>query len=159
LTNSLIRKADFKQWAGSHDIIHLAVHGKFDAEEPLLSTVSLAAGGGEEGGLTAAEMFGLPLEKARIVTLSGCETGRVRTTRSNEIQGIQQALLFAGAQSLLASAWRVDDDATSVWMQTFYREAQTKSPAEAAREAIRTVRRDPRYSHPFYWAPFVLIAR
>lgn len=159
LTDSLIRKADFKQWAGSYDIIHLAVHGKFDAEEPLLSKVKLAPGAGEEGDLTAAEMFGLPLEKTRLVTLSACETGRVRTTRSNEIQGIQQALLFAGAQSLLVSAWQVDDDATSIWMQTFYREAQTKTPAEAAREAIRTVRRDARYTHPFYWAPFVLVAR
>ena len=85
--------------------------------------------------------------------------GRVRTTRSNEIQGIQQALLFAGAQSLLVSAWKVDSDATSLWMQTFYREAQTKTPAEAARQAVRTVRRDPRYNHPFYWAPFLLVAR
>jgi CHAT domain-containing protein len=159
LTDSLIRKADLKQWAGSYDILHLAVHGEFDSEEPLLSSVRLANGAGEDGNLTAAEMFGLPLEKTRIVTLSACETGRVRTTRSNEIQGIQQALLFAGAQSLLVSAWKVDSDATSLWMQTFYREAQTKTPAEAARQAVRTVRRDPRYNHPFYWAPFLLVAR
>jgi CHAT domain-containing protein len=121
--------------------------------------VKLAAGDGEEGDLTAAEMFGLMLEQAQIVTLSACETGRVRTTRANEIQGIQQALLFAGAQSLLVSAWKVDSEATSLWMQTFYREAQSKSPAEAAREAIRAVRKNPKYAHPFYWAPFLLIAR
>ena len=166
VSDSLIRKVDLERWAGSYSILHLAVHGKFDSNEPLLSSISLAAAGvspgsgaGEEGDLTAAEMFGLNLDKARIVTLSACETGLVHTTRSNEVQGIQQALLFAGAQSLLVSAWKVDSAATSLWMQTFYREAQTKTPAEAAREAIRAVRRDSRYSSPFYWAPFLLIAR
>jgi CHAT domain-containing protein len=165
VSDSLIRKVDLERWAGSYSILHLAVHGKFE-NEPLLSSISLApasvspgSGAGEAGDLTAAEMFGLNLDKARIVTLSACETGLVHTTRSNEIQGMQQALLFAGAQSLLVSAWKVDSAATSMWMQTFYREAQTKTPAEAAREAIRTVRRDPRYSSPFYWAPFLLIAR
>ena len=159
LTDSLIRKADLLRWAGSYDIVHLAVHGEFDGQEPLLSHVNLAASPGEEVDMTAAEMFGLPLEKTRLVTLSACETGRVRTTRANEIQGIQQALLFAGAQSLLVSAWKVDSESTSLWMQTFYREAQTKTPAEAAREAIRRLRHDPTFSHPHYWAPFLLVAR
>ena len=127
--------------------------------EPLLSYVALAGDSGGEDHLTAAEMFGLPLERTRMVTLSACESGRVRATRSNDIQGIQQALLIAGAQSLLVSAWRVDSDATSAWMQSFYREAQTKTPAEASRAAIRSMRRDPRYGHPFFWAPFLLIAR
>ena len=158
VSNALIRKTDLQQWAGSYGILHLAVHGLFDSMEPLLSYVSVAGDGGEDR-LTAAEMLGLPLERARLVTLSACESGRVRATRSNDIQGIQQALLIAGAQSLLVSAWRVDSDATSLWMQSFYREAQTKTPAEAARAAIRTMRRDPQHRHPFYWAPFLLIAR
>ena len=159
VTGSLIRKVDFERWAGDYSVVHLAVHGRFDGQEPLLSYVKLAPGGGEEGNLSAAEMFGLPLERARLVTLSACETGRVATTRSNDIQGIQQALLFAGAQSLLVSAWEVDSEATSIWMQTFYREAQTKPPAEAARQAIRALRADPKYSRPFFWAPFLLVAR
>jgi len=158
VSNSLIRKTDLQQWAGSYGILHLAVHGLFDSMEPLLSYVSVAGDGGEDR-LTAAEMLGLPLERARLVTLSACESGRVRATRSNDIQGIQQALLIAGAQSLLVSAWRVDSDATSLWMQSFYREAQTKTPAEAARAAIRSMRRDPQHRHPFFWAPFLLIAR
>jgi CHAT domain-containing protein len=159
LTDTLMRKSDFQRWASSYDIVHLAVHGKFDGEEPLLSQVMLRPDGNEDGNLNAAEMFGLSLEHARLITLSACETGRVRTTRANEIQGIQQALLFAGAQSLLVSAWRVDSESTSRWMQIFYREAQAKSPAEAARQAIRELRRDPTYNHPHYWAPFLLIAR
>jgi len=156
--DKLIRKSEFERWVGSYDIVHLAVHGEFKGE-PLLSHVNLAGDGNEDGNLNAAEMFGLSLEHTRLIALSACETGRVRATRSNEIQGIPQALLFAGAQSLLVSAWKVEDRSTTRWMQIFYREAQTKSPAEAAREAIRELQRDPAYNHPHYWAPFLLIAR
>jgi CHAT domain-containing protein len=61
----------------------------------------------------------MQLENTRLVMLSACETGRVLTTRSNEIQGIQQALLFAGAQSLLVSAWKVESESTSHWIADF----------------------------------------
>lgn len=158
LADSLIQKAAFEHWAGSYQIIHLAVHGEFNSQEPLLSYVRLA-GPDQSGELVAAEMFGLPLQKARLVTLSACETGRVRVTRANEIQGIQQALLFAGAQALLVSAWKVESEPTSQWMQFFYSEAQTKPVPEAAREAIRKMRGNPDFRSPHYWAPFLLIAR
>lgn len=156
--DTLIRKSDFQRWAGSYDIVHLAVHGEFDGEEPLLSHVNLG-GEGDDGYLSAAEMFGLTLDHTKLVTLSACETGRVRVTRNNEVQGIQQALLFAGAQGLLVSAWKVDSEATSRWMRDFYREAQSQTPAEAAQLAIREMLRDPAHAHPHYWAPFLLIAR
>jgi CHAT domain-containing protein len=159
LADSLIQKPAFEHWAGSYQIIHLAVHGEFNSQEPLLSYVRLAAGSDQDGELVAAEMFGLPLHDARLVTLSACETGRVRVTRANEIQGIQQALLFAGAQALLVSAWKVESEPTSQWMQFFYSEAQTKPAPEAAREAIRKLRRNPDFRSPHYWAPFLLIAR
>ena len=158
VADSLITKGSLLQSTGSYDILHLAVHGEFDGQEPLLSHVNLAPAGGE-GALTAAEMFSMPLDNTKLVTLSACESGRVRTTRANDIQGIQQALLFAGAQSLLVSAWKVDSDPTSMWMQAFYREAQNQAPPEAAREAIRSMRRNPAFRHPHYWAPFLLIAR
>ena len=159
VADSLIQKTAFEQWSGSYQIIHLAVHGEFNSQEPLLAYVRLAAGPGQDGELVAAEMFGLPLHNARLVTLSACETGRVRVTRANEIQGIQQALLFAGAQALLVSAWKVESEPTSQWMQFFYSEAQTKPAPEAAREAIRKLRRNPDFRSPHYWAPFLLIAR
>jgi CHAT domain-containing protein len=46
-----------------------------------------------------------------------------------------------------------------LWMQTFYREAQLKPLAEAARLALRAVKSNPDFSHPYYWAAFTLITR
>jgi CHAT domain-containing protein len=53
----------------------------------------------------------------------------------------------------------VDAASTAQWMETFYREAQVKTPAGAARAALIAVKKDPRYAHPYFWSPFLLIGR
>jgi CHAT domain-containing protein len=153
------RESDVKAWVGSFDLIHLSVHGKFRADEPLLSYLQLNKSGSDDGMLTAAEMFGLPMEKAMLVVLSACETGQVAATHANEIIGMERALLFAGANSLILSSWAVDAASTKLWMETFYREAQSKPLSEAARLALITVKSRPEYNHPYHWAAFLLIGR
>ncbi len=159
VTDALAREADVKAWVRDFDVIHLSVHGKFDAGEPLLSYLSLGAGGGDDGKLTAAEMFGLPLEKSRLVVLSACETGRAEATHGNEIHGMVRALIYAGAGTLVLSYWEVDSAATALWMQSFYRAAQSRPLADAARAALIQVKARPEYSHPYYWAAFTMIGR
>ena len=156
---ALPRESEVKSLPPDLDVLHLAVHGSFDAGEPMLSHLKLAAGGGEDGRLTAAEMFGLPLAKSRLVVLSACETGKAETTHGNETLGMARALLYAGANALLLSQWQVSSEATTQWMQTFYEAATTRPPAEAARLAAQQLRNQPATSHPFYWAPFTLTAR
>ena len=94
-----------------------------------------------------------------MVVLSACETGKAEVTRGDEVIGLTRALLYAGAASLVLSQWEVDSDSTALWMRTFYREAQAKSLAEAARLALRAVKSHPDFSHPYYWAAFTLITR
>ena len=159
VTDSLAREADVKAWIRDFDVIHLSVHGKFDAGEPLLSYLNLGSGGGDDGKLTAAEMFGLPLERSRLVVLSACETGRAEATHGNEILGMVRALIYAGAGTLVLSYWEVDSAATALWMQNFYRVAQSRPLAEAARSALIQVKARPEYSHPYYWAAFTMIGR
>jgi CHAT domain-containing protein len=159
VTDDLARKSDVKAWVRDFDVIHFSVHGKFDAAEPMLSYLSFARGGGEDGRLTAAEMFGLPLDKSRIVVLSACETGRAEATHANEIQGMVRALIYAGAATLVLSYWEVDSEATALWMQTFYEAARSRPLPEAARVALSKVKSNPAYSHPYYWAAFAMVGR
>jgi len=159
VSDTLPREADVKAWVRDADIVHLSVHGKFDGAEPMLSYLSLAPGAADDGKLTAAEMFGLPLDKSRIVVLSACETGRAEATHANEILGMVRALLFAGAGTLVLSHWEVDSAATALWMQTFYQAALTGPVQEAARAALVKVKSTPQFSHPFYWGAFAMVSR
>jgi CHAT domain-containing protein len=159
VADELARESDVKAWVRDFDVIHFSVHGKFDAAEPMLSYLSFARGGADDGRLTAAEMFGLALDKSRIVVLSACETGRAEATHANEIQGMVRGLLFAGAGTLVLSYWQVDSEATALWMQSFYEAARSQPLQEAARLALVKVKSNQAYRHPYYWAAFAMVGR
>jgi CHAT domain-containing protein len=159
VTQAPASKEDIKTWVGDYDLVHLSVHGKFNASDPLLSYLQFREVPPDNGRLTAADMFGLPLQKNSVVVLSACETGRVEATHANEVLGMVRSLLYAGAGQLVLSSWQVDAASTRLWMETFYREGQSAPPAEAARRALLAVKSRPDYSHPFFWAPFLMTGK
>lgn len=152
-------KSDLISMVADYDVVHLSMHGQFNQREPMLSYLQLKASPADDGRLTAAEMFGLPLRKNTFVALSACETGRVEAGHSNEIEGMVRGLLYAGAGTLVLSDWKVDAAATRLWMETFYREAQSRPPAEAARLALLAVKSQRNYQHPYFWAPFLVTGK
>lgn len=155
----LATETEIKAAVADSEVVHLAVHGQFDPGQPLLSHLTLAPSARDDGQLTAAEMFGLSLGRARLVVLSACESGRVETGRANEAAGMLQGLLYAGAGAMVLSSWKVDSASTTLWMQTFHRAARTTTLPEAARRALLAVKNTPAYGHPFFWGPFSAVAR
>jgi CHAT domain-containing protein len=148
-----------RRTAGGYDILHVASHGSFDTAEPMQSFLELTPRDPDDGRLTAAEMFALPLDGTRLVTLSACETGLVSGAHAGELLGMPRALIYAGAGAVLLSHWKVETRATREWMEQFYREAAGRSLSEAARRASITIKSRPGYEHPFYWAAFSLTGR
>jgi len=132
-------------------VLHFAAHATFKQDRPLDSAVMLAPGGGQDGALTAGEIFGLTLPGS-LVVLSACETGRGKLAAGDELIGLTRAFMYAGAPQLLATLWQVDDKASSLLMDEFYRELVNRPPADALRLAQTNVRAT--YPHPFYWAAF-----
>lgn len=129
--------------------IHFACHGRFDADAPLASGLKLA-----DGWLTAREIPSLGL-RARLVTLSGCETGRSAVSGADDLAGLARAFLAAGAASLIYSLWLADDAATTELMRRLYRFMDTgHSPASALRHAQLDLLGI--LPHPAFWAAFVL---
>jgi CHAT domain-containing protein len=159
MAQTAVNKADLKAWIGDYSVVHLSVHGTFNASDPLLSYLQFKEAPPDSGRLTAAEMFGLPLQKNSLVVLSACETGRVQATHANEILGMVRSLLYAGAGNLVLSSWEVNAGSTKLWMERFYKAGQTTPPSEAARQALIAVKSRPEYSHPFFWAPFVMTGK
>jgi tetratricopeptide (TPR) repeat protein len=136
--------------------VHLACHGLLDADRPLLSSLALAPGGGDDGLLVGHEILRMTVP-ADLVVLSGCDTGLGKTFRGEGVLGLSRAFLLAGAPRVLVSLWKVDDEATRAFMETFYARWKSGRPLpDALREARQRVRSDPRWSHPRHWASFVL---
>ena len=154
LTRKAASKAAFRQYASSFRFLHVASHGRFEPAAPLASALLLAGEGSEGGQLTVGELYSMRIA-ADLVTLSACETGLGRIERGDEVVGLTRGFLYAGARSVVASLWQVDDQATGELMKAFYA-ALTRGvdKAEAMRQAqLETLRR---YPHPFYWAAFQL---
>lgn len=142
-------------------IIHFATHGLLDAAHPEGSGLVLSsfdAGGRPiEGTLRLVDIYGLRLN-AELVTLSACETALGREIRGEGLIGLTRGFLHAGARRVIASLWKVSDRATSELMVALYRSLMGEgSGAPAAlRSAVLSVRQDPKYRAPYYWAAFEL---
>jgi CHAT domain-containing protein/tetratricopeptide (TPR) repeat protein len=142
--------------ARSVDALHLACHAEFDPERPLLSGLLLANESDEVAKLEAHSIYGIEMA-ARMVVLSACETGRFESEPASELQGLVRAFMIAGANTVIGSQWIVDDPATAAVMASFYEAlAAGEKPGAALRSAELSLASNPRYEHPFYWAPFCL---
>ncbi len=133
-------------------ILHLAAHAAFDPVRPLFSRIRLA-----DGELAAHDILGLDLQGTRLVVLSGCETA-VGPSDGGELEGLSRAFLFAGASTVAATLWKVDDEASQALMLAFYRHLRQGTPtADALRQAqIEILHGKEAWRHPYYWASFVL---
>ncbi|MFB3926241.1 MAG: CHAT domain-containing protein [Syntrophales bacterium] len=146
-------KSAFKDLAGRFGYIHIAAHGMFRAEDPLNSGIMLARQGSDDGLLRMGDLYGMRL-KADLVTLSACETALGKVSAGDDVIGLTRGFLYAGVDSIVASLWPVDDEATALFMKAFYTSLKTKGKADALRNAQRTVMKQ--YPHPYFWAPFQL---
>ena len=161
LRNDAATERALRTAAPRHDILHLATFGVLNKHNPLFSYVELAAAGDDDGRLEVHEVFDLELD-GQLVVLSACQTALgsgalADVPAGDDWVGLMQAFLQAGAGSVLASLWPVEDRATARLMQEFYRRlAAGGTPESALRGAQRAVSATPGTSHPFYWAGFVL---
>lgn len=138
-------------------VVHLATHGQFSskADDTFILTW--------DSRLNAKELDTLlrVTDRSRsnaieLLVLSACQTA---TGDKRAALGLAGVAVRAGARSTLASLWSIDDKSSALLMSQFYRElVRTKvSKAEAVRLAQLSLLQNPRYQHPRYWAPFVLV--
>ncbi|MEO1300333.1 MAG: CHAT domain-containing protein, partial [Cyanobacteria bacterium J06636_16] len=175
--------SDALQNLSSYDVVHLATHAAFVTGSPDESFIVF--GSGETISLRDIKRE-WTLDNAELVVLSACETAVGSTDLGSgiEILGLGYRIEQAGAQATLASLWQVSDGGTQKLMQAFYaamQQGMSKSAAlQAAQQAMITsdfsavggdrglavVTNDDRdrsaptgntLTHPYYWAPFILI--
>jgi CHAT domain-containing protein len=146
-----------RERAPAANLVHIAAHVVFEPSRPLFSRIALAGDSTHDGGLEAHEVFGLDLRQTSLVVLSGCGSGLQQVSAGDDLVGLPRAFLYAGASSVIATLWSIDDEASAALMESFYRRLkQGDPPAHALREAQLAIRQDPRWQAPFYWAAFKL---
>ena len=134
------------------DVIHFSCHGYFDDADPLSSGVKLY-----DSVLTAREIFDMRLN-TELVTLSACQTGLNQRSPGDDLIGLTRAFIYAGAPSVIVSLWSVDAHSTQELMHEFYTLLKNGTDkATALQEAQKRIMEKEGYSHPYYWAPFVLV--
>lgn len=142
-------------------IIHFATHGIFNDEHPESSGLVLSRvdeqGRRREGFLRTDDIYNLRLN-ADLVVLSACRTGLGHNVNGEGILGITRGFMYAGSRSIVASLWKVSDEATSELMEHFYRAMFRKGlpPSAALRDAKEQMWRQERWHAPYYWAAFVM---
>jgi len=158
LSQSRANEEDIKKRAlEEYRIIHFACHGFLDEKAPKRSALVLTLDDdpNEDGFLQAREISSLRLN-ADLVVLSACQTGKGRLENGEGVLGLPRSFFYAGARSTISSLWKVNDRSTSEIMSDFYRHfAAGQSKAKALRLAKLKLLKS-RFSHPFYWAAFVL---
>jgi CHAT domain-containing protein len=170
----------------SPKILHIATHGYFNpnieetkegmsstemdfAQNPLLRSGILLKNAGdilknnsslkinsENGVLTAYEAMDLNLDHTDLVVLSACETGKGDVQIGEGVFGLQRSILIAGAQHLVMTLFKVDDEVTKELMINFYsRWLETGELRKSFTEAKKIVK--DKYKYPVYWGSFVML--
>ena len=115
---------------------------------------------GSDGVFTAMEALGLHLNGTQLVVLSACETGVGDVMQGEGVFGLRRAFEEAGAHYVLSTLWTISDDGTQVFMNDFYNLVlKGENPRNSLRTTQRAFINNQQWSHPFYWAPFVMVGR
>lgn len=155
LSKDALKRADL----ASYDVVHLATHSEFGGD--LENTFILTADARIKL-TTFPDLFRSRSDDLiNLLVLSSCETA---TGNNREVLGIAGASIQAGARSVLATLWSIDDSATSVLMKDFYEgyvgdksshEGLTK--VKALQRAQIDLLKQPLLYKPSYWAAYVLV--
>ncbi|MCY1015904.1 CHAT domain-containing tetratricopeptide repeat protein [Pyxidicoccus sp. MSG2] len=157
-------------------ILHIATHGFFREDaagallpDPLLRSGLVLAGASyhqeqpgplhrENSLVTALELAGLDLWGTQLVVLSACDTGRGDIKLGQGVYGLRHALVSAGAESLVTSLWKVNDETSRELMESYYRNLLAgQGSGEALRTAMKALRQ--KHPKPYSWAPFIFIGK
>jgi CHAT domain-containing protein len=136
-------------------VVHVAAHAMLNSAQPNFSRLLLAADGEHDGLVNVHELYGLDMGQLDLVVLSACHTQIGPLSAGDDVVGLHRAFLQAGAKSVIASLWPVDDESSALLMSRFHVLLRAgRGKAKALAEAQREVRKQ--FPNARDWAAFVL---
>lgn len=148
----------------------IGVHADYAKDNVLLRSGLMLTGASEadklmpgldssnNGIMTSYEAMNLDLKGTNLVVLSACETGLGEVKAGEGVYGLQRAFLVAGAEAVIMSLWKVDDEATQHLMNNFYANwVKNNDRQKAFKQAQQQLMANPKFKAPLYWGAFVMI--
>jgi CHAT domain-containing protein len=154
-------KARFLRDLNRYSILHLATHAVSSADNAAGSFIAFYPQTDTpiEDCLFLEELYGLDLNKTRLVVISACETGQGELVSNEGVISLARAFAYAGCASSISSLWKADDQATSfilrrfyVYLEKGYKKSTALRQAKLDYLASGTVNKS-----PAYWSHLVLI--
>ena len=160
LTGKHATKAEVMKQMSSVGLIHIAAHG-----DACTGEIALSPNPGWSSKFPQRKDYILKMSdvhaanlRARLVVLSCCHSGRGRVLKGEGVVGIARAFLAAGARSVLVTLWAIDDEATMVFMKSFYQHLKEgKTANTSVQQSMKFLRESEQFFEMKYWAPFQLI--
>jgi CHAT domain-containing protein len=140
-------------------LLHFATHSLLNTARPQFSGIVLSLydekGNQRDGFLRLNQIYNLRLS-TDLVVLSACSTALGKDVKGEGLIGLTRGFMYAGAQRVIASLWKVDDEATGELMKIFYRNLlkQDMPPSRALHEAQLELQKQARWRSPYYWGAF-----
>jgi tetratricopeptide (TPR) repeat protein len=149
-----VTRAQFLAKAPEAEFVHLASHGEMPLDHPEQARLILKAADSNDGSLNVADIRMLDLHRTALVTVSACQVAK--TTSYGNGLSLQNAFILAGAHSVIAPLWTVDDGVAKDLMLNLYRRLHGGA---SYGEALRLAQVETRRSHPDSpdWAAFILM--
>jgi CHAT domain-containing protein len=153
-------ESSFKNNAGNHKIIHIGTHAESNNDRPEFSRLIFAKNASDEdNSLFVDEIYNCNLT-SNLTTLSACETGKPGFQEGEGMISLAHAFNYAGSESMLTGLWKVDEQASTILLETFYKNL-TKGLAkdEALRQAKLSYLQNTngRMLAPQFWAGLVIM--
>lgn len=142
-------------------VLHFATHALLNTSRPQLSGIVLSLydekGKERDGFLRLNQIYNLRLRN-ELVVLSACSTALGKDVKGEGMIGLTRGFMYAGVPRVIASLWKVDDEATAELMKIFYRNLLQKrtTASQALRAAQIEMQTEARWRSPYYWGAFVL---
>ncbi|MER6134484.1 CHAT domain-containing tetratricopeptide repeat protein [Streptomyces sp. NPDC001815] len=158
---------------GVAGIAHITCHGYFDQRNPLDSGLLLAQGGRRPSKLPqpaidrlahllTARDFTRAALATQLLTLRACATGQRDDNAAGDLEGLVEALLYAGVRNVVASLWNVDETSSRRLLIDFYADLRA-NPGQPLWQAfwnsqkrMLTNPEEPWEAHPYHWAALAL---
>ncbi|HHH50532.1 MAG TPA: CHAT domain-containing protein [Saprospiraceae bacterium] len=157
--NQAASKNSFLSQQSNYKILHLATHGQANNDSGDYSFLAFShqeAEAANESFLFVKEIYNMKTN-AELVVLSACDTGIGELQKGEGIASIARSFSYAGAKSILATLWSVDDKATNNLMNAFFHNIKNGWTKDKALQNAKIDFIQNGKAHPFYWASFIAI--